>query len=71
MPQQPHTPSASETPDNVVAKRISDKLLAAGLIPASKLAEFTTRLAAGMKEVEWKLFLDLAFDDAQEGIQDG
>lgn len=51
---------ASVSPDQLVAQKIGDALVAAGLIEATKKDATVAKLATGkMKGTDWKLLLDL------------
>lgn len=52
---------ASVTPDQLVAQKIGDALVAAGLIEATKKDATVAKLALGkMKGADWKILLDLS-----------
>lgn len=53
-------PPALVSPDQLVAQKIGDALVAAGLIEAMKKDATVAKLATGkMKGADWKLLLDL------------
>lgn len=60
--REPHPP-AELTPNQRLARDIAAKLIAEGLIDASKRARLETGLAAGsLGADDWRVFVELAVD---------
>lgn len=60
IPKEAEEPPAAVSPDQLVAQKIGDALVAAGLIEATKKDSTVAMLATGkMKSADWKLLLDL------------